>query len=506
MNNYYDLCVVGTGPSAFFLVRSFLQKCPEGRILVLEAGTKRIDKVAAISHKISSDQDFKLIPSYNIGKGGTSQLWHNVLAPLDKEDFEAKPWIENSGWPISMADLEVHYGRVAQFFGFDLDVFEHPEKYMDYIGEAEKVVVDSEVFERKVFIHPKRYLRTDSTFTTIQSMYPSIDIHYGMVALRFPRAESGEQPLEIWNREKSIVEKVYATNYALCAGALNNPEILLNSEALPDGSLPWLGCGLMDHPMGNFYQFRYQEKHEAKLYTGMKLSNDINIKVALKLKRDIRKRLGLANSAFYLRPSFSEGFNDKTEELKNGLLTVRSKILSLRPPLKEAISLLRNINMVAQIVQYKTGLFSAHDLTDCMFVTEQRPTKDSGVFLTEHKNPYGNYTSSIKWTVSDLDINEVTALYPYLRDNLMRLNQACPTYDPANYDWRSRLASAAHHLGTVRMSDASETGCVDKNLKLHNVNNIYVCDGSVFSTSGNANPTMTCMALADRLGGYLAKI
>ena len=65
-----------------------------------------------------------------------------------------------------------------------------------------------------------------------------------------------------------------------------------------------------------------------------------------------------------------------------------------------------------------------------------------------------------------------------------------------------RLSSAAHHLGTVRMSKSIEMGCVDENLKLHGSERVYVCDGSVFPTSGNANPTFTCMALGERLGVF----
>ena len=47
-----------------------------------------------------------------------------------------------------------------------------------------------------------------------------------------------------------------------------------------------------------------------------------------------------------------------------------------------------------------------------------------------------------------------------------------------------------------------DTGCVDKNLRIHGLANV-VCDGPVFPTSGNANPTLTCMALAERLSEHL---
>lgn len=504
VNDQFDLCVVGTGPSAFFTVRAYLSKKPDARVLVVEAGSKRIDFVESLSAKASDRQDFKLNPSYNIGKGGTSQLWHNVLAPLDQEDFEEKSWVEYSGWPISKSDLDPHYENVSEYFDFNYDIFQKPDGFINYDIEIDRISVDREFFEYKVFVHPQDYLRTDREFEKLEEQYSSLKLEYGTVALRFIDASFGRSILEAWDIGSDLRKLYKADKYVLCAGALNTPAILLNSDGFTSEFLPWLGKGLMDHPMGNFYQFRYKNKISAKIYSGLPISKGINIKVALKLKANLRRKLGLANSAFYLRPSFSEGFNDKTESLKNDLLTVRSKLLNFQLPLKEALSLLGNINMVAQIIQYKTGYLSGHKLTDCMFVTEQRPNKESGIFLTEEKNKYGTYNTRINWVLSESDIEEVTLAYPYIKDKLMVGNDALPTYDPNQYSWIDRLASAAHHLGTVRMSYSGDTGCVDKNLKIHTSEDIYVCDGSVFATSGNANPTMTCMALGDRLGGYLA--
>jgi len=139
-----------------------------------------------------------------------------------------------------------------------------------------------------------------------------------------------------------------------------------------------------------------------------------------------------------------------------------------------------------------------------MFVTEQRPSINSKVELTDEFNEYGNYKTRVLWRVSDKDIEEVAGLKGFIDAKLMSLNSANPTYDSDDFDWRNRLASAAHHLGTVRMSKDAESGCVDLNLRLHGFEDIYVCDGSVFPTSGNANPTMTCMALASRLGEQLS--
>ena len=45
-----------------------------------------------------------------------------------------------------------------------------------------------------------------------------------------------------------------------------------------------------------------------------------------------------------------------------------------------------------------------------------------------------------------------------------------------NFDWNKIYTSSAHHLGTARMSTSSKTGVVDKNLKVFDVDNLFICD------------------------------
>lgn len=62
---------------------------------------------------------------------------------------------------------------------------------------------------------------------------------------------------------------------------------------------------------------------------------------------------------------------------------------------------------------------------------------------------------------------------------------------------------ADHTACTVRMSDTPELGVVDPNLKVFDVDNLYICSNGVFSSLGAVNPTLTLTALALRLGDHL---
>jgi choline dehydrogenase-like flavoprotein len=68
---------------------------------------------------------------------------------------------------------------------------------------------------------------------------------------------------------------------------------------------------------------------------------------------------------------------------------------------------------------------------------------------------------------------------------------------------RISLAGVAHQVGTVRFGTDPLTSALDVNCKAHDVDNLYVVDGSFFVSSGAVNPALTIMANALRVGDHL---
>ncbi len=64
---------------------------------------------------------------------------------------------------------------------------------------------------------------------------------------------------------------------------------------------------------------------------------------------------------------------------------------------------------------------------------------------------------------------------------------------------------ASHNMGTARMSRDPADGVTDPWGRLHEVENVWVADGSVFPTSASANPTLTIVALALRQSERIAQ-
>jgi choline dehydrogenase-like flavoprotein len=68
---------------------------------------------------------------------------------------------------------------------------------------------------------------------------------------------------------------------------------------------------------------------------------------------------------------------------------------------------------------------------------------------------------------------------------------------------RIPLAGVAHQNGTVRFGRDPKTSALDRNCKAHDIDNLYVVDGSFFPSSGAVNPALTIMANALRVGDHL---
>ena len=65
------------------------------------------------------------------------------------------------------------------------------------------------------------------------------------------------------------------------------------------------------------------------------------------------------------------------------------------------------------------------------------------------------------------------------------------------------IAGTAHQCGTIRFGDDPKKSVLDTMCKSHEIENLYVVDGSFFPSSSAVNPALTIMAMALRVGEHL---
>jgi choline dehydrogenase-like flavoprotein len=65
------------------------------------------------------------------------------------------------------------------------------------------------------------------------------------------------------------------------------------------------------------------------------------------------------------------------------------------------------------------------------------------------------------------------------------------------------MHSLGHQVGTCKFGEDPATSVLDLNCRAHDLDNLYVVDGSFFVSSGAVNPTLTIIANALRVGDHL---
>ena len=64
---------------------------------------------------------------------------------------------------------------------------------------------------------------------------------------------------------------------------------------------------------------------------------------------------------------------------------------------------------------------------------------------------------------------------------------------------------STHNLGTCRMAEKARDGVVNEWGQTHDIKNLFISDGSQFTTGGAENPTLTIVSLAMRQADYIAE-
>jgi choline dehydrogenase-like flavoprotein len=138
---------------------------------------------------------------------------------------------------------------------------------------------------------------------------------------------------------------------------------------------------------------------------------------------------------------------------------------------------------------------------------EVSPNADSRLTLSDHRDALGMPRIRLNWQLSPLDKWSIRRSQELLGARLE--TAGIGTVEPEEWvlsdddRWGGTLHGGHHHLGTARMSDDPATGVVDRDGRVHGIDNLFVSDSAAFPTSGYANPMLTIVALALRTAGHL---
>ena len=142
--------------------------------------------------------------------------------------------------------------------------------------------------------------------------------------------------------------------------------------------------------------------------------------------------------------------------------------------------------------------FMAKHSLDFWLTSEDLPDPDNRVTLT----PDGGIV--LQYTPNNLEGHR--RLQATLKSLLKHLDCTEDLFHMHAYiGKRIPLAGVAHQNGTIRFGQDPKTSALDVNCKAHDLDNLYVVDGSFFVSSAAVNPALTIMANALRVGDRIAE-
>ena len=139
-------------------------------------------------------------------------------------------------------------------------------------------------------------------------------------------------------------------------------------------------------------------------------------------------------------------------------------------------------------------------------------TRLAGVFITGEDPPQPDNRITLHATERDAYGLAVPVIEYAMHPNSLAMQEHAIRQTTELYEsigGRDVIASrgiglACHNMGVARMSRSPDDGVTNAFGQVHDIANLFVSDGSVFSSSGAANPTLTIVALAIRQADHIA--
>jgi choline dehydrogenase-like flavoprotein len=439
--------------------------------------------------------------------GGTTGHWAGFCSTYDPIDFETRPWVPNSGWPIKRAELDPFYARAQSIL--DLGPYEYDAAdWAKRDSELEPFPLDPNAIWPKMwqFSPPARF-GPKYRDTIVNARGVHLYTHANVCEIEANEGVSAVDGLRVRMLDGKEL-RVKARSYVLACCAIQNARLLLASNRRASAGVgnahDLVGRYFMEHlemPSGELVLAKPQST-KMKMYVmnyGVTKAR-AELSLSAESQREHRILNGTASlepgslgepirSTFqFLPPAFLKAM---MEWEKGGRVGPRPEIESL-PGAAETDSAASKVPRIFHLMTRQ----------------EQAPNPSSRVTLSAEKDAMGMPRVKLDWQLTELDKRSIRTYYKLLgqemgRSGVGRVQLRDWLLSDDDRTWPPFISGGRHHMGTTRMHGDPKQGVVDANCRVHGIGNLYVAGSAVYPTSGSANPTLTLVALSLRLSDYL---
>jgi choline dehydrogenase-like flavoprotein len=514
-----DVCIVGAGAAGITLARRLAARGVD--VLMLESGAADFEKpLQDLGAGESVGFTYYPLDQSRLRLfGGTTAVWGGRVVQLDPIDFERRPWIDHSGWPFGKETLAPYYAEALR--SLDLELTEGNEDLWERL-QLRKPDFDADQLRTSFFQFDEQFERF--TLRRCDDLVGSgkvrILLRATVLEIR-ANAEGGAiESVQIGNLSggRGIV---WANAFVLAAGGLENPRLLLNSRGVhPEGlgnQHDLVGRFFMEHPHARGARvFPRRLWPFLKHLTLSHRRDGLRYAPLVRASEQLQEREGVLNSAFTFSVRPHQG--NRMPPGKWLFNTLKWKV----PHDHRGRSVWWFHRRAKRALGDRLGLwtrwYGASTARRGVYVVaraEQAPNPASRVLLSEKRDAFGLPRTALDWRFSDVDKRSLHVLMKALDSELTRLDlgraEPSPWLEEEDMPWEmdplisNHPIGGYHHMGTTRMAASERDGVVDADGRVHGIANLYVAGSSVFPTGGWANPTLTILALALRLGDHLSR-
>lgn len=502
--------IIGSGAGGGTLANELCQKGV--RVVLLEAGKRQspesfinnewdaFKQLAWLDKRIASGswriaKDFPNLPAWICKTvGGTTTHWAGAALRIQPHEFKIHSvygtvlGANMLDWPISIETLAPYYPKAEDKMGVTrtngiLGLPGNNNFIVMYNGAVRvgynkcntgRMAINSRPRDGRTGCEQIGFCfqgcKVAAKWSTLYTEIPSaeatgnIDLRIESQALKLTHNARGLVNGVIYADSKGVMQKQAARVVAVAGNSIETPRLLLNSASsmFPDGlanSSGQVGRNYMPHTTGSVFAAFEKPVH---MYRGTTMAGIIT----------------------------DESINDPKRGFVGGY---EMETISLGLSFAAAF-----LNPGAWGSEFTGMMDNYSHMAGMWIVGEDLPVASNRITLeTKEKDRYGVPVANVHFDNHPNDIAMLNHAY--------KAGGAVYNAAGANEVYQVPPYPATHNLGTCRMSVKTRDGVCNKWGQTHDIKNLFISDGSQFTSSTAENPTLTIVALAIRQADYLAR-
>ncbi len=509
LNDASAVVIIGSGAGGGTLANELCQKGV--KVVVLEAGAlqspasfindewKSFGQIAWLDPRTTSGswrvaKDFAGLPAWICKTvGGSTTHWAGASLRLQEHEFKARTTYGDVAgaslmdWPVTLQDMAPWYARAEDKMGVtrtngipglpgnnNFKVMHAGAKKLGYKNvHTGNMAINSEPRDGRGRCMQLGFCfqgcKSGAKWSTLYVELPkadatgNLDLRPDSHVVRIEHDDAGKANAVVY-RDKAGAEQRQSARVVCVAGnSIETPRLLLLSASNkhPDGlanSSGQVGRNYMRHMTGSVYAAFKQPVH---MYRGTTMAGIIQDEA----KHDTKR-------------GFAGGYEMET--------------LALGLPFMAAF-----LNPGDWGAEFAWWMDHYANTAGMWLVGEDMPRANNRITLNKDvKDKYGNAAPNVHF---DDHPNDVA-----MRNHAFEQGEKVYKAAGAIKTYRTPPYPSTHNLGTCRMGSSAGDSVCNAFGQTHDVANLFISDGSQFTTGGAENPTLTIVALAIRQADHIA--